>query len=113
MSTSLITFYTAPLQCNCPQCFSTSDLVLHFKQEWKDTLWRKKATSMVREELYCKLCADTIYPVKWTDDIERLYDYHLKRAEKAVYNKWKPLTYILIVMGFVVVAAAIYSLVNR
>ncbi|TVZ52817.1 hypothetical protein [Dokdonia sp. Hel_I_53] len=113
MPTSLITFYTAPLQCNCPQCFSTSGLELSFKQEWKDTLWRKQATPVVREELYCKLCTDTIYPVKWTDDIERVYEYHLKRAEKVVYNKWKPLAFILILFGIAILSILIYLVVNR
>lgn len=113
MSISRITIYSAPLQCNCPQCFSTNGLELSFKQEWKDTLWRKHATSIVREELYCKLCTDTIYPVKWTDDIERVYEYHLKRAEKVVYNKWKPLTFILFLIAIIAVAAGLYFMINR
>lgn len=73
--------YTESLSCNCPECFSTTGLSLVFYQEWKETLFLKKATPIVREQLICEQCNEMIYPVKWTEDIERLYEYHKKKNE--------------------------------
>ena len=110
MSISHTTIYTTSLQCNCPQCYSTSGLQLSFKQEWKETIWRKCTTEIVREELLCTMCKDPIYPVSWTEDIERLYDYHLKKAEKESYNKWKPLVFGVIAIVLISICVLFYVL---
>lgn len=113
MSISIVTFYTTPLQCNCPKCYSASELELNFKQEWKNTIWRKRTTETVREELFCNLCKDFIYPVSWTDDIERLYEYHCKRADREHYSKWKPFAFIVILILMLALGTGIYFLLNR
>ena len=35
----------------------------------------------ISEKLYCHSCENTIYPVNWNEDIERVYRYHKKQAK--------------------------------
>lgn len=101
-------FYNEPLSCHCPQCYSNSGLELRFHQEWTENLLRKKATTVVSEELFCKQCSETIYPVHWDSDIERLYEYHNKRAEPSSYAKWKSLFWILMILLVLGIVATAY-----
>lgn len=112
MKTTYKTIHTAALQCNCPECYSNSGLELSFKQEWKDTFWSKKATDVVREELFCKHCDFPIYPVSWTEDIERLYEYHNKLAKKETYKKLKAQTYIIGLGLLVTLCVVIYGVIR-
>lgn len=98
MSKSLTTFYRASIKNNCPECFSTSGLEVLFKQEWEDSLWYKRTTDRVEEVLTCHHCQARIYPIDWTDDIERVYAYHVKLAQKESYFKLKPLSWLLLVL---------------
>lgn len=113
MATELKKIHTAILQCNCPECYSNSGLELSFKQEWQETFWVYKATDIVREEINCKHCEFPIYPVKWTADIERLYEYNLKLAEKETFFKVKSQTYVIGLLIAAVIAIVIYAVVNR
>lgn len=106
-------FYTESLSCNCPECYSTSGLELAFHQEWRESAFSKKATPTVREELVCKQCAEIIYPVKWTEDIERLYEYHLKRAQPSKFYKRKPLFWGLVLATIFLLAIGIYFIVTQ
>lgn len=112
MPKSLTTFYRAPIKNNCPECFSTSGLELLFKQEWEDSSLYKKATDNITEVLQCHHCKAQIYPVNWTEDIERVYAYHLKLAEKDRYFKLKPLALGLIALGLLIVAGGVYMLLQ-
>lgn len=113
MATELKTIYTTELKCNCPECFSTSGLQLCFNQEWKESFWSKKATKVVREELTCNHCNFPIYPVKWTTDIERQYEYHLKLAEKEQFFKLKPEAYFVLLATVALLGLGIYVGFNR
>lgn len=106
-------FYTESLSCNCPECYSTSGLELAFHQEWRENAFSKKATSTVREELVCKQCAEVIYPINWTEDIERLYEYHLKRAKPSTFYKRKPLFWVLVLVTIFLLALGIYFIVTK
>ncbi|RMB63461.1 hypothetical protein EAX61_03470 [Dokdonia sinensis] len=85
---------------------------LLFQQEWDDTKLYKKATNTVREVLKCHHCEAQIYPVNWTEDIERVYAYHLKLAEKDRYFKLKPLALGLIGLGLLTVACGVYIILQ-
>jgi len=110
MSKTLTRFYTAELKNNCPECFSKEGLELSFHQEWKNTRWLKKATHSVKEILRCNHCHADIYPVSWTEDIDRVYNYHLKLAEKVRYFRLKPLSWVLIGLTLIGLAVAAYFL---
>ncbi|RAV28536.1 hypothetical protein [Sinomicrobium soli] len=68
----------ASLANNCPECYTDSGLSLVFYQKHIQTPWYKKTTGEVTSTLQCKKCKSTIYPVKWTEDIERVIDYYTK-----------------------------------
>ncbi len=73
--------HTATLKNNCPECFANNGLQFTFSQ--KETVHKLyvKAESAIDENLYCNSCGNTIYPVNWDDDIERVYNYNKKQIK--------------------------------
>lgn len=101
--------HTAQLKNNCPTCFGNDGLEFTFTQEENENSFRTKPSQEIEQILYCHNCITYIYPVDWTEDIERVHDYNRKLAEtKRHHLKIKPLTYILILIGISIVAAAVY-----
>ena len=99
MSKKLITIKEVALKNNCPECYSNVGLVLTFKQKLKETQLYKSVTNEVIEELTCTKCDTTIYPVSWTDDIERVYEYQKKAfTPKKTSLKLKRLAWILFIV---------------
>ena len=81
-------------------------------QTEKETLFFKKPATKIDNRLYCHTCKNDIYPVSWTEDIERVFDYNKKIAEtNKQYLKVKPLFYILVIVAIVLVAAIVYLLI--
>ncbi|MFV0566068.1 MAG: hypothetical protein ACK5NB_09575 [Flavobacteriaceae bacterium] len=78
MKREFITIQTHNLNNNCPECFSKEGLQLTFKQETKENKFYKAITRNVTHTLFCNTCNTTAYPVQWTDDIERVFNYHQK-----------------------------------
>lgn len=106
------TLHTARLKNNCPICFATDGLEIIFSQEETETAFFKKPAKQMEEKMYCHTCQNTIYPVNWTEDIERVFDYNKKIAEThKEYLKVKPLFYISVVLAIVLVAAVVYILI--
>lgn len=66
------------LNNNCPTCYSNDGLHLTCSQKIIETNFHKTITSEIKYNLTCKTCKSTIYPVNWTDDIERVFNYHKK-----------------------------------
>ncbi len=98
MNEKLITIKEVSLKNNCPECYSTEGLILTFKQKFKETNLYKSITSDVVDELACTKCTTTIYPVSWTDDIERVYDYQKKAfTPKKASIKLKRLAWVLFI----------------
>ncbi len=112
MSKTTHTLHSARLKNNCPTCFGTEGLEITFTQEEEETPFFKKPATQIDEKLYCHTCHNSIYPVNWTEDIERVFDYNKKIAEtNKQYLKVKPLFYILTVVAIVLVAAVVYLLI--
>jgi len=104
--------HTAKVNNNCPECYSTEGLEFIFSQEEVENKLYSKANKEVIETLHCQTCAQDIYPVNWTQDIERVYDYHRKLAKpKNTGIKLKPLAYLLILIDALIIAAIIYYFV--
>ncbi len=83
-----------------------------FTQTEKETLFFKKPATEIDNRLHCHTCKNDIYPVSWTEDIERVFDYNKKIAEtNKQYLKVKPLFYILVIVAIVLVAAIVYLLI--
>jgi len=103
--------HKALLKNNCPTCFGTDGLELTFIQGEKENAFFHKPDSTIGESLYCHNCKNPIYPVNWTEDIERVYNYHKKLSEtKRQHLRIKPLFYILIIAAIIVSTAVGYIL---
>lgn len=72
------TVYSVELKNNCPECYSTDGLVLRFTQKEKENLWYLKVDKDVKGSISCTKCETDIFPVRWDEHIERVYDYYFK-----------------------------------
>lgn len=110
MNEKLITIKEVSLKNNCPECYSTEGLALTFRQIFKETALYKSITKDIVEELVCTKCKTTIYPVSWTDDIERVYNYQKKAVEpKKVSIKLKRTAWVLIITFDVLIIGLILA----
>lgn len=97
MGEKLITVKEVSLNNNCPECFSKEGLELTFKQKFIETKFSKSITEDITTEMHCKICNTSIYPVNWTEDIERIYNYQMKAFKpKKASKKYKSLFWIII-----------------
>ena len=98
----------APLTNNCPECFN-QDLTLTFYQKHLYGPLYHRVTPELKRELKCNTCHNLLYPVTWTEDIERSVEYYGKAVtlEKASM-RFRPLFYILVLLGIVLAGALAY-----
>lgn len=97
MDEKLITVKEVSLNNNCPECFSKEGLELTFKQQFIETKFSKSITQDVSTQMHCKICNTNIYPVNWTEDIERVYEYQMKAFKpKKTSKKFKTLFWIIV-----------------
>jgi len=90
---------TESLNNHCPECFSTDGLQLNFSQKITETRFYKAVTNDVICELRCKVCDTDIFPVRWTNDIERVVDYKKKAfTPKPKSFKLKRLAWVLLII---------------
>lgn len=109
MTEKLITIKEYNLNNHCPECFSKT-LHIVFKQKFVETKLYKSVTKETQAELHCSTCENIIYPVQWTDDIERVFDYHQKAFKpKKTSIKLKRTAWVLILVGLVLTASAIIT----
>ncbi|MFT5215343.1 MAG: hypothetical protein ACI83H_000451 [Glaciecola sp.] len=98
MKKQYITLKTVNLKNNCPECYSNEGLKLSFEQEFVETNLYKSITNNTRHQLDCTTCDTAIYPARWTDDIERIADYHRKTFEpKSKSIKLKKIAWIIFI----------------
>lgn len=98
----------AALQNNCPECFN-KELTLTFYQKHRYSSLFHKTTAEITNQINCNKCGSSIYPAKWTDDIERIFDYYQKMItpEKASI-KFTNLFYGLLVLFLALVGLGVY-----
>ena len=103
--------HTAELTNNCPKCFSNSGLQIEISQNETDTKLYSKASKDLNAQLHCNTCDSDIFPVDWDTDLERVVEYHLKKADPITSSlQLKPLAYILILIDAVTIGFIIYYL---
>jgi hypothetical protein len=109
----LITIKEVSLNNNCPECYNTNGLQLTFKQKFKETKLFKSITSETTQEINCKTCHTKIYPISWTDDIERVFNYHQKAfVPKKPSLKLKKLAWILIGITVIIIVLGLVFLIT-
>ena len=107
MAESYVKFGESKLRNNCPNCSAQDGLKFTFSNKVKDSKLRTKATKEVKAELFCSHCDSVIYPSLWTDEIDRIYLYNLKRlGDPETYTRYKPFA-IYVLIGVVLVATAV------
>ncbi|TWO31366.1 hypothetical protein E1J38_013935 [Seonamhaeicola sediminis] len=88
MKESFVILKQVSLKNNCPECYNNNGLQLSFHQKIVETKFYKSITSNVNHSLKCLVCNTTIYPVQWTDDIERVFEYQQKTIEPKKTSKY-------------------------
>lgn len=104
----LVVIKEMELSNNCPECFN-QDLKLTFYQKHRYGKLFHRTTSQVTNQIKCNKCSSDIYPVKWTDDIERMFNYYQKMVtpEKSSL-KFTTLFYVLILVLLALIGGAVY-----
>ncbi len=101
----------ATLANNCPECYANDTLSLTFYQKNVKSAFFKRATDEISNSIICQKCNSTIYPVQWTEDIERVYDFYFKSLEPEKPSfKLTGLSKWLIIIAVLIVAAIIIAI---
>lgn len=108
---SLSQFFTlkqARLSNNCPECYSNDSLELTIKQKLIETQFYKSITNEIVSEICCLNCDVQIFPIRWTDDIEQVVNYHKRGLHsKPTSLKLKPISWGIITFLIVIIIAVI------
>lgn len=111
MKETYITIKDVPLNNNCPECFSKEGLQLTFMQKFIETAFYKSITNEVSQKMICTICNSIIYPERWTDDIERVFEYQKKAFEpKKTAFQLKKVTWLIIVFIAIILTSVIITL---
>lgn len=114
MQESFITLKEVPINNNCPECFNKSGMKIVFKQKFIETKFYRSITDIITEDILCDTCKTTIYPVRWTEDIERVVEYQRKvLTTKKASTHYKKTTWILgvfILLTLLIIASSIIYL---
>ncbi len=109
MKTEYITLKETILNNNCPECYATESLLLSFKQEKIFSKFMVKTKAAIIEKMNCKKCESEIFPGRWTDDIERVYNYHKKTIHpESSTIRFTSSFYILLLSIVLVVISVVY-----
>ncbi|QBA65132.1 hypothetical protein [Muriicola soli] len=99
----------ADLTNNCPECFN-QELKLTFYQKHVISKFYNKTTGEVSQDIRCVTCGSVIYPVSWTEDIERSFEYFQKMVVPQPKRiKLTQLSFVLIFL-FLTISAALFYL---
>lgn len=111
MEAKYFTLHSVSLNNNCPECYSREGLELTFKQRFKENRFYKSISSETKSQLKCSICETDIFPVRWTDNIERVVEYHNKAfTPKASSFKLKKLSWvIMIILDTLIILALLYA----
>jgi len=107
-----IAIQESELTNNCPECFN-QDMTLTFYQRHSYGKLYHRITPEVTHELRCNKCNSIIYPVKWTDDIERSVEYYRKMVmPDRASIRFTTLFFVLVLLLICLVGAGVYIYLN-
>lgn len=97
------------LNNHCPECYSKEDLVLTFKQKFIENAFFKALSKTTTHSLSCKKCNTEIFPVRWSDEIEQVVDYHIRATSpKPKSLKLKGMAWLLILVLILIIFGIVY-----
>ena len=104
----LVVIKEADITNNCPECFN-QDMKLTFYQKHLFGRLYHKITANVSHQIKCNRCKSIIYPVNWTEDIERTFEYYQKMVnpEKAT-TKFTSVFYLILILPVAIAAILFY-----
>ncbi|MDC6351097.1 hypothetical protein PP178_05990 [Zeaxanthinibacter sp. PT1] len=112
MKEKLIVIKEADLTNNCPECFA-QDLRLTFYQKESYGKLFHRTTKNLSHEIQCKKCGSVIYPVQWTQDIDRTFEYYRKLVTPNRSSiRFTFLFYALVLLLIVLVGAGTYMFIQ-
>lgn len=98
----------AEITNNCPECYN-QELKLTFFQKHAYNAFFHRTTSEVTHEITCKKCESKIYPVNWTPDIERVFEYFNKLVNPDKPSiRFTTLFFVLLMILIAVITAGAY-----
>lgn len=98
----------ADITNNCPECFNQK-LKLTFFQLHTYNPFYHRTTEEISHEMKCQKCESIIYPVKWTEDIERVFDYYNKLVQPDKPSvRFTTLFFILLLLFLGAVSTLLY-----
>lgn len=80
MSPMFFTLREVELNNNCPECYSREGLQLTFKQRFIENYLYKAISSETEHCLFCTVCETTIFPARWTEDIDLVFKYQQRAS---------------------------------
>ena len=115
MTDKFIVIREVRLNNHCPECYSNENLTLTFSQKYIENNFYKAFTKTITNSLSCKKCNSEIFPVRWTDDIDQVVDYH-KRATNPKPKSLKLkkaswlliLIFVLLILGIVLINVGVF-----
>lgn len=108
MDNKYFTLSEVELNNNCPECYSRDGLQLTFKQRFVENFFYKAISSETVHSLFCKVCETMIFPARWTDDIDRVFEYQQRASPpKPTSFKLKTSSWILILVLVALLVATI------
>ncbi|EDP71108.1 hypothetical protein FBALC1_01452 [Flavobacteriales bacterium ALC-1] len=107
-SSRFFTLKEARLSNNCPECYSNDGIELTFKQKFIENAFYKAITNEVVNEMHCMNCNTQIFPIQWTDDIERVVEYQKRALQpKPKSIKLKPLAWVIIIVDLLLLVGIV------
>ena len=104
MEAKFFTVKEVALNNNCPECYSTEGLQLTFKQKFVETAFYRAISNDIKHSMICSNCHTEIFPVRWTEGLERVYEYQERAlVPKPAAFKLKKLSWILLIVLIVLV----------
>ncbi len=103
-----IVIKTAEITNNCPECYN-QELLLTFYQKHTFNAFFHRTTREVTHEISCKKCNSKIYPVDWTPDIDRVFEYFNKLVSPDKPSvRFTTFFYILTLVVLALMATGVY-----
>ncbi len=104
----LVIIKEASLTNNCPECFN-QDMTLRFYQKHLLSKFYNRTTSEISHAITCNKCNSKVYPVLWTEDIERSFEYFQKMVSPEPSSlKFTKLFYLMLLSVAILGAVTYY-----